>query len=234
MYGVIKGGEGEDMRVHCLFEQSGTFKNEFKKLGIDAIDYDIKNQFCETDEVVDICTEINKGYVGMPSTFDPCNISEDELVIAFFPCIRFTRRMIFNFTRTAAGGKRFDDITKLEQNIRYFDEMNTLYALISKLVILALRKGFKLVIENPYHPDHILLQFWHLKPKVIDMDRTRRGDDFKKPTQYWFINCEPNNNFVPEAYAVGGGKKIATTHNTMQRSLINKAYAERFIKEFLI
>lgn len=28
-------------KVHCFFEQSGTFKNEFKKLGIDALDYDI-------------------------------------------------------------------------------------------------------------------------------------------------------------------------------------------------
>lgn len=24
------------MKAHCLFEQSGTFKNEFKKLGIEA------------------------------------------------------------------------------------------------------------------------------------------------------------------------------------------------------
>lgn len=29
------------MKVYCLFEQSGTFKNEFKKLGYDALDYDI-------------------------------------------------------------------------------------------------------------------------------------------------------------------------------------------------
>lgn len=28
---------------YCLFEQSGTFKNEFKKLGYEAIDYDIQN-----------------------------------------------------------------------------------------------------------------------------------------------------------------------------------------------
>ena len=28
-------------KVHCLFEQSGTFKNEFKKLGVDAEDYDV-------------------------------------------------------------------------------------------------------------------------------------------------------------------------------------------------
>ena len=33
-------------KVHCFFEQSGTFKNEFIKLGIPAEDYDIlkKNQ----------------------------------------------------------------------------------------------------------------------------------------------------------------------------------------------
>ena len=30
-------------KVHCFFEQSGTFKNEFKKLGIPAEDYDIQN-----------------------------------------------------------------------------------------------------------------------------------------------------------------------------------------------
>lgn len=27
-------------KAHCFFEQSGTFKNEFKKLGIEAEDYD--------------------------------------------------------------------------------------------------------------------------------------------------------------------------------------------------
>ena len=38
-----------DGKVHCLFEQSGTFKNEFKKLGIPAEDYDIQNNFAQTD-----------------------------------------------------------------------------------------------------------------------------------------------------------------------------------------
>ena len=28
--------------VHCLFEQSGTFKNAFRKLGFTAYDYDIE------------------------------------------------------------------------------------------------------------------------------------------------------------------------------------------------
>ena len=49
------------MRVYCLFEQSGTFKNEFKKLGYEAYDYDIKNDFGETDCVVDLFEEIRGG-----------------------------------------------------------------------------------------------------------------------------------------------------------------------------
>ena len=40
-------------KVHCLFEQSGTFKREFIKLGIPAYDYDIQNNFGETDHVID-------------------------------------------------------------------------------------------------------------------------------------------------------------------------------------
>lgn len=49
------------MRAHCLFEQSGTFKNEFKKLGIDAIDYDIKNDYGQTDKILDLYAEIRGG-----------------------------------------------------------------------------------------------------------------------------------------------------------------------------
>ena len=32
------------MKVHLFFEQSGTFKREFRKLGIEAYDYDIQNE----------------------------------------------------------------------------------------------------------------------------------------------------------------------------------------------
>lgn len=46
------------MTVHCLFEQSGTFKNAFEKYGIEAYDYDIQNEFGETDYVIDLFEEI--------------------------------------------------------------------------------------------------------------------------------------------------------------------------------
>lgn len=74
-------------KVHCFFEQSGTFKNEFIKLGIPAEDYDIQNNYNETDHIIDLFTEIEKGYEGKASIFD--NITEDDLIIAFFPCIYF-------------------------------------------------------------------------------------------------------------------------------------------------
>lgn len=61
---------GLKVTVHCMFEQSGTFKNEFKKLGYNAIDYDIQNEFGETDVVIDLFNEIRNAYNGKASVFD--------------------------------------------------------------------------------------------------------------------------------------------------------------------
>ena len=68
-------------KIHCFFEQSGTFKNEFKKLGYEAFDYDVQNNFNETDYVIDLFNEIEQGYEEKPSIFD--NITQDDLIIAF-------------------------------------------------------------------------------------------------------------------------------------------------------
>ena len=57
-------------KVHCFFEQSGTFKNEFIKLGIPAEDYDIQNNFGETDHQDDLFKAIEDAYDGKPSLFD--------------------------------------------------------------------------------------------------------------------------------------------------------------------
>lgn len=67
--------------VHCFFEQSGIFKNEFIKLGYNAFDYDIQNDFGETDFQIDLFSEIEKGYEEKESIFD--NITKDDFVIAF-------------------------------------------------------------------------------------------------------------------------------------------------------
>lgn len=89
-------------KVHCLFEQSGTFKNEFKKLGYEAYDYDYENNFNEVDFQMDLFEEIEKAYVNKPSIFD--NIKENDLIVSFFPCTYFSiqneliwSRKVYNF-----------------------------------------------------------------------------------------------------------------------------------------
>lgn len=57
-------------KVWCFFEQSGTFKNEFKKLGYEAVDVDIQNNFGETDYQIDLFKEIENAYDNKPSIFD--------------------------------------------------------------------------------------------------------------------------------------------------------------------
>ncbi len=69
------------MIAHCLFEQSGTFKNEFIKLGYEAYDYDILNDFGQTDFVIDLFEQIRKAYEGKKSLFD--KITKSDLIIAF-------------------------------------------------------------------------------------------------------------------------------------------------------
>lgn len=72
---------------YCLFEQSGTFKNEFKKLGYEAFDYDIQDEFGETDYICDLFVDIEQAYLSKESIFD--NITENDMILAFFPCVRF-------------------------------------------------------------------------------------------------------------------------------------------------
>ena len=70
------------MKAHCLFEQSGTFKNEFKKLNIEAYDYDILNDFGETDFQIDLFDEIEKAYGG--GVFNIRQDNERGYSICFF------------------------------------------------------------------------------------------------------------------------------------------------------
>jgi hypothetical protein len=48
-------------KAFCFFEQSGTFKREFVRMGVPAEDYDIRNDFGETDHVIDLFSEIRGG-----------------------------------------------------------------------------------------------------------------------------------------------------------------------------
>jgi len=50
------------MKFHLLFEQSGTFKNVLKENGHDAFDYDILNEYRQTDYQIDLFEQIEIEY----------------------------------------------------------------------------------------------------------------------------------------------------------------------------
>ena len=227
-----------DKKFHCFFEQSGTFKNEFKKLGYDAYDYDIKNDFNETDYVIDLFDEIEKGYLGLISIFD--KIPTTDMILAFFPCIRFEDQIQMCFRGTAYQCKNMSTEKKLQYDLKLHKELSNLYELITKLAIVCIRKNIPLIIENPYSTTHYLTKYWAIPYTILDDDRTKNGDYYKKPTQYWFINSEPKNNFIFEPLELVEQKIIANQKNengidrVVMRSLIHPQYANRFIREFIL
>lgn len=221
------------MKYHCFFEQSGTFKNEFKKLGYEAYDYDILNDFNETDYVIDLYDEIEKAYLGLNSIFDKMNRGGQDLIIAFFPCIRFEAQVLLNFRGENSGFKNWDLRKKLSYNLKLHEELNKNYQLITKLVIVCIDRNIPLIIENPYGEQHYLKRYWCIKPKVIDMNRRDEGDYYTKPTQYFFINCEPKNNFIFEPLELVEYKTV-DSQNTVNRSMLHPQYANRFIRTYII
>lgn len=130
--------------------------------------------------------------------------------------------------------KNWDRMQKLEYDLKLHNELNQLYGLITKLVMICIRKNLKLIIENPYSQQHYLVRYWCIKASMIDYDRRERGDHFKKPTQYWFINCEPKNNLILEPQHLVEKKEIMYTRNQVKRSLISPQYANRFLREFVL
>lgn len=223
------------MIAHCLFEQSGTFKNEFKKLGYEAYDYDILNDYGETDYQIDLFKEIRGGYEGKPSIFD--DIDKDDIIMAFFPCTRFESRIMLAFRGEQYQQKNDSDIKKLETSMKLHEELHYNYMLISKMTHICLNKGLKMVIENPYTQPHYLTSYWCIKPKIIDKDRRENGDYMNKPTQFFFINFEPMDNFIFEPITYVEKRRcdyIQGKDRARIRSEIHPQYANRFIRRYII
>ena len=100
-------------------------------------------------------------------------------------------------------------------------------------------RGLRLIVENPYAGQHFLVNNFPYAATFIDRNRAARGDYFNKPTQYWFVNCEPTSG---ESYQKARmHKKIASgkpgAHGGLcseDRSLISPDYARNFICDFIL
>jgi hypothetical protein len=224
-------------KVHCFFEQSGTFKNEFIKLGIPAEDYDIQNNFGETDHVVDLFKAIEDAYDGKPSLFD--QVGGEDLIVAFFPCIYFSclsqMSMYWGCTnyKKLSYKERTDEILKRSANREFF------FGLASKMLCVAQESGLRLIMENPWSQQTYLKSNFILPPTMVDNNRRLRGDYFTKPTAYWFINSEPTHGFSeqqdkPRVRVIDCKAAPKAGLCSEERSMISPDYARNFICDFIL
>ena len=224
-------------KVHCFFEQSGTFKNEFIKLGIPAEDYDIQNNFGETDHQIDLFAEIERAYEGVASIFDAITI--DDLILAFFPCIYFSAlsQMSFSFNyvnyRKMTMKEKTDAILDRSHNREHF------FRLAVKMLSVAHQRGLRLIMENPWSEQTFLKANFVAAPTMVDMNRLARGDYFSKPTAYWFINAEPTHGFTEQRdkkqkTIMAAKQGIRSGMCSEERSMISPDYARNFICDFIL
>ena len=225
-------------KVHCFFEQSGTFKREFIKLGIPAEDYDIPDNFGETDHQFDLFGEIETAYEGGARIFDSSRY--DDLTMAFFPCIHFCDAKTLFFRGMHIVQKRYPVQKIMRQNIQFARERETFFILLMQLTAIYGERGIRLVIENPYNTSGMTyLENNFIPPTIVDRNRMLRGDYFVKPTGYWFVNCKPTDGFTEQK-----DKRQRTIMDMNQapkaglcseeRSMISPDYARNFICDFIL
>lgn len=187
--------------VHCFFEQSGTFKNEFIKLGIPAEDYDIQNHFGQTDHVIDLFAQIEAAYNGKASVFD--TIKPSDLIMAFFPCIYFCGFSQLEQTYNSIHYQKKTIREKTDAILKRQANRTRFLGLLTKLFCIVYERDLRMVVENPATRNFLITdkQNFVEPPTFIDKDRTKRGDVFRKPTAYWFVNLKPTTHARTHTHA---------------------------------
>ena len=215
--------------AHCFFEQSGTFRDEFTRLGIKSRDYDIANDFGKTDIVCDLFAQIEKAYAGKTTIFD--GIAKDDLIIAFFPCTYFCENNVMFFCGAHINYRKDPNTAKLEHIMQRADKRHSYYKTLLKLCHIIESRQLKMIIENPYSPLHYWRYNFLYKPAVIDMNRRRSGDYYTKPTQYIFVNCEPAGK---RSLQYDKPVKYVNNQTVVNRSMISPDYAHNFICDHIL
>lgn len=212
-----------------MFEQSGTFKHEFEKLGIPAKDYDLLNNFGETDWVGDLFAQIESAYAGKSSIFD--DMTGNALIMAFFPCTYFSSNNQMFFEGTNFAWRNLSRLDVLDKIIERAQMRNEYYVTLLKFCRVIEERGLRAIIENPYNAHHYWRFNFPYRPAVIDMNRRLRGDYFKKPTQYLFLNCSPTGN---RSLQYDKEERFVNNQSTEERSMISPEYAHNFICDHIL
>lgn len=224
--------------VHCFFEQSGTWKKAFATFGITAFDYDVENQFNQTDYQMDLFDEINVTYDYLTGVHD-AGLSlcfrliepKTDLIVAFFSCTYFCEVNMMYFTADTVNYRDMSKTDVLPLIMERADKQNDFYKLLLKFCYIVERLKIRCIIENPYSKLHFLTNHFPYK-EYIDRKRSTRGDNMDKPTRYYFINCEPYSltTYQKSDFIL----KQRNMNHGILRSCMSQDYAEKFIADVIL
>lgn len=211
--------------IYCLFEQSGTFRDAFRRVGFVAECVDIRNDFGKTDHVIDIFQALtNRTF-----PFDSDTLHDKTTrFIAFFPCTYFSSNNDMIFRGDSAIFRKMSDIDKnqyiVNRKIRRAYYKTMLYTLVRRCIVYRI----PLILENP--ASQTIKQY--LGTPAVSHSRNKFGDYFYKPTYYYVYNCKFDARFMTlqHLYTPERIQHLKGGNRTVKRSMISPEYADNFIK----
>lgn len=220
---------GDINKVWCLFEQSGTFAGEFREHGKTAFDVDIENRFGKTDIVEDLLASLCCGNGLVDSVLG--RIRRDDFIMAFFPCTYFTDQSQLISRGDSYGMKGWSTVEKISRSQQEMWKRARYYQAFCSLFEHVLDIGCKMVVENPYGKANFLRQYFPIRPAVVVQDRRVFGDAYKKPTQFFFLNCRPASKLL-QAVATDMKKNPVEDSHGFDRSMISPLFAKMFVRNY--
>ena len=139
---------------------------------------------------------------------------------------------MINYRALTTGQRILKIIERTEKRKEFYERL-------LKFIYVITEKNIRMVFENPWTPPHYLMNNFLKQPTIIDKNRMERGDYFRKPTAYWFWNCEPTHGFTHQNdkeqkiidKCKGSGQAGLCSE---ERSLISSDYARNWICDFII
>ena len=160
--------------------------------------------------------------------------------MAFFPCIYFETVQQLYYCLSKNEFRKKTKQFQIEYAIERLQNRTEFHLLLYKLLWLSYEKQFRMIIENPAtEPNYLISGQNFPKPTFIDKNRLARGDVFKKPTAYWFINCEMTTGntilYDKKAKRIDDMKPgVKAGICSEERSMIHPDYARNFICDFIL
>ena len=161
------------------------------------------------------------------------------MVIAFFPCIYFCATSQMAMSLTDTNKRKMPMVQRYAFVLDRSRKRQLFLELLIKLMGVCELRGIRLIVENPWAMQTYLKNGFIKTPSLIDMNRASRGDFYKKPTAYWFINCEPTHGMtlcqdkkIKRIFDAKPGVKAGMCSE--ERSMISSDYARNFICDFIL